>query len=50
MGILKHGFNPIMDLRRNSFGVLEFDVNKAELEREFDCYLRSGQEDGNIIA
>ncbi len=47
---VKHGFNPLADLRRNSFGVLEFDGNKPELEREFDCYLRSRQEDANIIA
>jgi hypothetical protein len=47
---VKHGFNPLEDLRRNSFGVLEFDGNKPELEREFDLYLRSRQEDANIIA
>ena len=38
---LKHAFNPLYDLRRNSYGVLEFDGNKPELEREFDCYLRT---------
>ncbi|MCI0600447.1 MAG: hypothetical protein L0Y60_13160, partial [Beijerinckiaceae bacterium] len=47
---VKHGFDPMSDLRRNTWGVLEFDGNKPELEREFDCYLRSRQEDANIVA
>jgi hypothetical protein len=47
---LQHKFNPIYDLRRNSWGVLEFDGNKPDLERAFDCYLRSRQEDANVIA
>lgn len=47
---LQHRFNPIYDLRRNTCGVLEFDGNKPDLERAFDCYLRSRQEDANIIA
>ncbi len=47
---VKHGFDPISDLRRNTWGVLEFDGNKPALEREFDCYHRSRQEDANIIA
>ncbi len=47
---IKHGFNPIYDLRRNTWGVLEFDGNKPDLERAFDCYLRSRQEDTNIVA
>ena len=50
LGLLRQArFNPLEDLRRNSFGVLEFDGNKPELEREFDRYLRSRQEDANII-
>ena len=47
---LQHKFNPIYDLRRNTCGVLEFDGNKPDLERAFDCYLRSRQEDANIVA
>jgi hypothetical protein len=44
-----HKFDPLTDLKRNSFGVLEFAGNKPELERMFDNYLRSRQEDANII-
>ena len=43
-------FNPIYDLGRNCYGVLEFDGNKPELECELDCHLRARQEDANIIA
>lgn len=44
---LRHGFDPISDLKRNTFGVLEFAGNKPELEREWDLYLRSRNEDSN---
>ena len=47
---IKHGFDPLVDLKLNTFGILEFDGNKPDLEREFDCYLRSRQKDANIIA
>jgi len=46
---LEHGFAPWTDLKRNTYGVLEFSGNKPELEREFDNYLRSREEDANII-
>ena len=45
---LKHGFDPRTDLKRNSFGVLEFALNKPELRHEFDLYLRSRNEDGSL--
>lgn len=44
-----HQFDPLIDLKRNSFGVLEFSGDKPELERLFDNYLRSREEDANII-
>lgn len=46
---VKHGFDPLTDLKRNSYGVLEFAGNKPDLERDFDNYLRSREEDANII-
>ena len=44
---LRHHFDPLPDLKRNSFGVIEFAGNKPELEREFDRYLRARAEDDN---
>ena len=46
---VKHGFDPINDLKRNTFGVLEFAGNKPALEQEFDRYLRSRHEDVNTL-
>lgn len=43
----KHQFDPDTDLKRNTFGVVEFAGNKPELEREWDLYLRSRREDDN---
>jgi len=44
---LRHGFDPDTDLKRNSYGVLEWVSNKPELEREWMLYLRSRNEDRN---
>jgi hypothetical protein len=44
-----HRFNPLIDLKRNSYGVLEFSGAKPDLEREFDRYLRSRFEDSNML-
>jgi hypothetical protein len=46
---IEHQFNPHPDLKRNSYGVLEFSGNKPDLERMFDNYLRDREEDSNII-
>jgi hypothetical protein len=46
---VRHGFDPDTDLKRNTFGVLEWAGNKPELIREFDLYLRSRNEDANVI-
>lgn len=42
---LKHNFDPSTDLKRNSYGVLEFSGNKPELIRLWDNYLRERKED-----
>ena len=46
---VRHGFDPDTDLKRNSYGVLEWSGNKPELEREWDLYLRSRNEDINSL-
>jgi hypothetical protein len=42
-------FDPFTDLKRNSYGVLEFSDSKPDLERLFHNYLRDREEDSNII-
>lgn len=44
---VRHNFDPDKDLKRNTFGVLEFAGNKPELEREFALYLAGRNEDNN---
>ena len=44
---LRHQFDPLTDLKRNSWGVLEFAGNKPRLEHEWDQYLRMRWEDDN---
>ena len=46
---VKHGFDPWTDLKRNTYGVLEFSGNKPDLEREFANYLRSREEDATTL-
>jgi hypothetical protein len=46
---VRHGFDPDSDLKRNSFGVIEWAGNKPEMEREWDEYLRSRREDDNCL-
>lgn len=47
---LEHGFDPATDLKRNGWGVIEFAGNKPALERAFDRYLRSREEDVNTLS
>ena len=47
---LQHGFDPLVDLKRNLHGVVEFAGNKPALERAFDRYLRSRAEDVNTLS
>jgi hypothetical protein len=46
---VKHGFDPLRDLKRNSYGVVEWSGANPELEREWHLYLRSREEDGNQV-
>jgi hypothetical protein len=46
---IKHGFDPLEDLKRNSHGVIEFASNKPELRHDFDMYLQSRNEDINSL-
>jgi hypothetical protein len=46
---LKHGFDPLDDLVRNSHGVLEFADTKPELRHDFDQYLQARNEDINSL-
>jgi hypothetical protein len=46
---IKHDFDPLEDLKRNSHGVLEFASNKPELRHDFDLYLQSRNEDINSL-
>jgi hypothetical protein len=47
--LLKHGFNPETDLKKNSFGVIELAGNKPSLSRDIDNYFRSRSEDANVM-
>ena len=42
-------FDPVTDIKRNSYGVIEFAGNKPSLERRFDRYLRAREEDVNTL-
>lgn len=44
-----HRFDPLVDLKRNGHGVLEWASNKPDLRRAFDQYLRSRNEDANSL-
>ena len=46
---LDSGFDPAIDLKRNTYGVLEFSGAKPNLERAFDRYLRAREEDVNTL-
>ena len=46
---LDSGFDPAIDLKRNTYGVLEFSGTKPNLERAFDRHLRSREEDVNTL-
>lgn len=46
--LLDNDFNPITDLKKNQYGVIEWSGNKPELERLWDNYMRERQEDCNV--
>jgi hypothetical protein len=47
--LVDHQFSPSVDLRKNSFGVIEFAGNKPALEIAVDRYYRSRDEDQNVL-
>lgn len=47
--IIKHAFDPIYDLKRNSHRVLELAGNKPDLTRDVDAYFRQRNEDANTL-
>ncbi len=46
---LDHGFDPFVDLKRNTYGVLEFSGSMPDLQRAFDRCLRLRAEDANLL-
>lgn len=46
---LRHGFDPDLDLKRNTWGVIELACNKPQLRRDLDLYLRQRDEDSNSL-
>jgi hypothetical protein len=48
--LARNGFDPVTDLKRNSWGVLELAGNKPDLRRDLDAYFRSRDEDSNTLA
>ncbi|MGD0109128.1 MAG: hypothetical protein ABSC06_34600 [Rhodopila sp.] len=46
---VKHGFDPLTDLKRNATGVFEFATAKPDLRRDFDRYLQARNEDINAL-
>lgn len=47
--LITHGFDPAIDLKRNTHGVTELAGNKPELRHEIDAYFRSRDEDANSL-
>ncbi len=47
--MLEQQFDPLTDLKKNQYGVLEWAGNKPNLERLWDNYLRDRQEDANTL-
>lgn len=47
--VVKHQFDPMIDLKRNSYGVTELAGNKPGLRHDLDKYFRQRNEDANTI-
>lgn len=45
----QYKFNPVTDLKRNTWGVVELAGNKPALNKAIDGYLRSRNEDANTL-
>jgi hypothetical protein len=46
---IDHDFDPLSDLKKNTYGVIEFSGNKPELTRIWDNYMRSRKEDSGSL-
>jgi hypothetical protein len=47
--LVRNGFDPEADLKRNSWGVIELAGNKPRLRKDIDQYFRSRDEDSNTL-
>jgi hypothetical protein len=47
--LLDNEFDPITDLKKNQWGVIEWAGNKPDLERLWDNYMRDREEDVNTV-
>jgi hypothetical protein len=47
--LTKHQFDPMIDLKKNTYGVNELTGNKAELRLDMHRYFRSRDEDANTL-
>jgi hypothetical protein len=47
--LVKHGFDPDTDIKRNCWGVLELAGNKPGLRQDIDRYFRARDEDSNSL-
>lgn len=47
--LVRNGFNPDTDLKKNTYGVIELACNKPNLRREIDRYFRARNEDMNVL-
>jgi hypothetical protein len=48
--LARNAFDPVTDLKRNTWGVLELAGNKPELRRDLDGYFRMRDEDSNTLS
>ena len=46
--LVRHGFDPAADLKRNVWGVIELAGNKPDLQRDIVRYFRQRQKDANV--
>ena len=47
--LINHQLDPIRDVKKNSYGVLELSCNKPKLRQDIDRYFRSRDEDSTSI-
>jgi hypothetical protein len=47
--LVRHGFDPVEDIKRNTFGLIELAGNKPRMEHDIYKYFASRNEDSNTI-